>query len=96
MGAIAVIAIIILLWRMMRFYSLFNDNQEALATINDVSFFRDRGRITYIHKYNGGNYVSSHYVMKNSRTKSLAVGDQVTVLVDRNNPKKAFIKDLFI
>lgn len=82
-------------WRYMSLISLFNSGQEAKATVSEVGFFRDRGYIKYIYPYENKKYASHMTVMKNQLTTRYQVGDVVDVLVDRENPKKSMIKDLF-
>ncbi len=92
---LTLIAVVTLLWKIIAIFTVYNRGQETMATINDVSFFRGRGRITYVYNLWDEKYTSRNFVMKNSRTKDYAVGDQVVVLVDSDNPKKAYIKDLY-
>lgn len=93
--AIALVALIVILWRVIPIYTVFNEAQEVQAAITGVSFFRDRGRIHFIYSYQGGKWTSSNYVLKNKRTSKFSAGDSVIVLVDRNHPKKAYIKEIF-
>ena len=43
-GVSAVIALIVLFWRIQLFNTIFSDGMTATATINKIWFFRDRGR----------------------------------------------------
>jgi hypothetical protein len=95
-GASAVIAIIVLFWRIQLFNTIFSDGMSANATINKVWFFRDRGRINYSYRYLGQNYMSGNVVMKVKKARQLQMGDQVAVMINRNNPKQAFIRDLYL
>lgn len=92
---ITLVALIVILWRVISIYTVFNEAQEVQAAITGVSFFRDRGRIHFIYSYQGGKWTSSNFVLKNKRTSKFSAGDSVTVLVDRNHPKKAYIKEIF-
>ena len=95
-GVSAVIALIVLFWRIQLFNTIFSDGMTATATINKIWFFRDRGRINYSYFYQGQNYSSGNVVMKIKKTKQLQMGDQVPVMINRNNPKQAFIRDLYL
>jgi hypothetical protein len=95
-GVITIVAIGVLVWRLQILNTIFNDGIEAPATISNISFFRDRGRIDYIYTYQGQKYSRWNAVMKVKRTKVFQIGEPVTVMVDRNNPKRAFIRDLYI
>lgn len=95
-GVVVTIAGIgVFLWRVNTYRTLFADNQAAQANITDVSFWRDRGRASFTFTYNGQKYATGSPLMKTGRTKALRVGETVTVLVDRNNPKSAIIRKLF-
>lgn len=95
-AVISVVALAILMWRIQVFNTVFSDGIETTATINNVSFFRDRGRVDYVHTYQGQKYVSGNAIHKVKQTLALKVGEQVVLAVDRNNPKRAFIRDLYM
>lgn len=95
-AVISVVALAILIWRIQVFNTVFSDGIETAATINNVSFFRDRGRVDYVHTYQGQKYVSGNAIHKVKQTLALKVGEQVVLMVDRNNPKRAFIRDLYV
>jgi hypothetical protein len=92
---ISVIAIGVVGWRIRLIGSIFNDGIEVPATIASISFFRDRGRIDYTYSHMGQKYLSGNAIHKVKRTEALTVGQQVIVMIDRNNPKRAFIRDLY-
>ena len=76
--------------------SLYNSGLETKATVSEVGFFRDRGYIKYIYPYENKKYASQMAVMKNGTTTRYQMGDEIEVIVDRENPKKSLIKDLFL
>jgi len=94
--AITIAALIVVLWRIQVIYSVFSDGMEAPATINRISFFRDRGKVDYVYTHQGQKYVSSNSIHRVKQTLALKIEDQVVVVIDRNHPKKAFIRDLYI
>ena len=91
-----VAALAILIWRIQIFNTVFSDGIEITATISNVSFFRDRGRVEYVYFHQGEKYASGNAIHKVKQTLALKVGEQVVLMVDRNNPKRTFIRDLFI
>jgi len=93
--AVTVISLIVLTWRIRQVFALLSDGLEMSATISNVSFFRDRGRVDYIYNYQGQKYASGNAIHKVKLTKNLKIGDEVIVVVDRNNPKRAYIRDLY-
>ena len=84
-----------LAWRYISIVSLYNSGLETKATVSEVGFFRDRGYIRYIYPYENKKYASHMTVMKNKRTTRYRIGNEIEVIVDRENPKKSMIKDLF-
>lgn len=95
-ASITVLALVVLVWRVQVINTVFSDGIESTATIRNVSFFRDRGRVDYIYTYQGQKYASGNAVHKVKQTQALKVGDPVVVVIDRNNPKRAFIRDLYL
>lgn len=41
-------------------------------------------------------YLNSNAVMKHGKSRMLQVGEQKIVLVNRDNPKKSILKDLYL
>lgn len=95
-GGIILVALAVLVWRLIAIFNLFNDAQEATATITDISFYRDRGRVTYIFVYQNQKYINTNAVMKNGKTKALQIGAQAVALVNRDNPKISILRDLYL
>lgn len=93
---ITVGALATLLWRIQVFKTVFSDGIETQGIINNVSFFRDRGRVDYVYSYQGQKHISGIAIHKVKQSLALKVGEQVVLMVDRNNTKRAFIKDLFM
>lgn len=93
---ITILSALLLFWRMHIFYTVFGDGQETNATINNITFFRDRGRVDYVYNFQGQRYAAYNAVQKVKQTRALNIGDMVVVLVDPGNPKRAFIRDLYM
>lgn len=87
--------LLVFIWRYSTFLTIYNQGYEEEATISAIGFFRGRGKVSYVYHFRGEKYISSNTIMKNSRTKHIRVGDRVTIFVNNNNPKKAFIPKLF-
>jgi hypothetical protein len=95
-AGITFVSILVLIWKIRQISMLFEDGLEVPATISNVFFFRDRGRVDYTFTYNGQKYITGNALHKVKQTSELGVGDTVTVLIDRNNPKRACIRDLYL
>jgi uncharacterized protein DUF3592 len=91
-----VIGVPVLVRRYQTIASVFEDGTEAKGTVTSLSFFRGRGRVQYSYTFQGEKQSSDNAINKNGRTRKLRVGQKVTVLVDRNNPKQAFIRDIYL
>jgi hypothetical protein len=90
------LAFLFLATRFISIISLYNSGIETTAVINEIGFFRDRGYIKYIYSLDNKKYASRITVMKNKSTEKYQIGNEVEVMVSRENPKKSLIKELFI
>jgi 20S proteasome alpha/beta subunit len=52
--------------------------------------------VDYVYSHQGQKYASGNAIHKVKQTLALKVGEQVVLIVDRNNPKRAFIRDLYM
>ena len=97
---LAVVATLIglplLVWRIRTIQAVFARGVEVRAQITSASFYRDRGRVNYIYDYQGQTYESGNGVMKTRRTQYLEPGHEVILVVAPENPKKAFIRELYV
>ncbi len=93
---VTVIGVPVLVRRYRTISSVFVDGTEAKGIVTGLSFFRGRGRVQYSYTFQGEKQSSDNAINKNGRTRKLRVGQNVTVLVDRNNPKQAFIRDIYL
>jgi hypothetical protein len=89
------IGIPVITWRIRLITSAFEYGWEVEGDILDVGFFRDRGRVTYVYTVLGERYQSSNAIMKHRITKSLQRGQKAIVVANRDNPKVAFLRDLY-
>ncbi len=76
--------------------STFNDGQEVNGQITEVVLDRDLGRVKYTYIYMGTPYTCSNRIAKNGRTRQLVVGSQVVVMVDTGDPRRAFLRDIYL
>jgi hypothetical protein len=90
-----VFGIALLVWRVYTFQQVFANGEKAIGRITTVTFFKDRGRIQYSYSVNGQTYETGNSIMKNRTTQSFQDGSDIELIVDRSNPKRAFIKALY-
>jgi len=86
----------IFIWRVRSFQTLFAQGVQVTGRITSVSFFRDRGRVEYTYTYEGETYNGGNAIMKTGRTQALQPDTEVVLIVDRSNPKRALIRDLYV
>ena len=96
LSILSVISLGILFLRVSHFFSVFTYGYEVNAVITAVSFYRDRGRVEYAYELQTQKYVSGNSIMKTMATRKLVVGDGVIVVVNRDQPKEAYIRDLYL
>jgi len=90
------IGIPVIVWRIRLISSAFEHGWEVEGDILDIGFFRDRGRVTYIYTVEGQRYQTSNAILRNRTTRSLQRGQKVKVMANRDNPKIAFIRSLYV
>ena len=83
------------IWRVRSFQALFAQGAQVAGRITSISFFRDRGRIEYTYTWEGKTYKGYNAVMKTKRTQALEPGTEVILIVDKNHPQRALIRDLY-
>lgn len=75
---------------------LIYDNGLEISGKVFVSYFRfGYGIITCEHFYQGRIYRSSHRVSRLRWEKVLKPGQNIILIMDRNNPQKVFIRDFY-
>ncbi|HEX6268842.1 MAG TPA: DUF3592 domain-containing protein [Anaerolineales bacterium] len=93
---VTLVGVPVLVRRYRSIASVFADGEQTKGVITGISFFRGRGLVKYSYTFQGEKRVSDNAINKNGRTRKLKVGQNVTVLVDRNNPKRAFIQEIYL
>ena len=91
-----VIGIPILIQRYRTISSVFANGAETKGEITSIGFFRGRGRVEYSYTIQGEKQTSGNAINRNSRTRNLRVGQSIKVLVDPENPKRAFIQEIYM
>lgn len=93
---VTVIGIPILVQRYRTITSVFESGQQINGVITSIGFFRGRGNVGYSYTFQGEKLTSSNAINRNSRTRNLRVGQTVKILVDPDNPKQAFIREIYM
>jgi hypothetical protein len=94
--AVTIIGVVILAWRYLHYASVSKKAQVTPGTISGIATFLDGGKVKYTYTFQGETFVGSNAVHLTRKSRGLKVGDAVTLIVDRERPGRAFIKDLFL
>jgi hypothetical protein len=90
------IGVPLLFWRLKSIQSLFERAIEVPGSIVSANFHRGRGRIEFSYFLQGEEYRGGVAVQENYTVSRLLSRDEVIVVVDPSNPRKGFLRDLFV
>jgi Protein of unknown function (DUF3592) len=97
LAAIATLAgLAVLVWRVWLVFKLFGKGLQVRGKISSVEIRRDHGWVEFCYIFDHKEYTSRTEVHRNAQTKGLKAGDLVVLVVDRANPQRAFIRDLYL
>jgi len=91
-----VVGIPLAIWRIRSIQQMFSKSVEVAGQITNISFYKDRGRVEYSYTYQSQNHSGGNAIMKTGKTQQLRSGDQVVLLVNPDDPKRALIRDLYV
>jgi hypothetical protein len=74
----------------------FAEGNPASGVIIGKARYRGEFWLTYTYDYQGQSYRHSNRVLRTVIAQGLEKGSPVTLVVDQNNPKKSYIRELFI
>lgn len=89
-------AFVLVFWRVQFIRSIFEHGDEVPGVIVAAQFFRDRGRLEYVYTYHSEKYRSGNAVQVVKQVRYLTVGQDVAVMVDRDRPKRAFLRTVYL
>lgn len=81
--------------RISRLKRIIGTGPRATATVREIGFFKDRGRVEFEYVHDGQQYQTRTAVMENKQTKALVSGSEIEVAMDPMNPEKALIVQLY-
>ena len=93
---VTVLGIPFLIQRYRMISSVLAEGVQVPGVVTHIRFFRGRGRVEYSYTAQGEKQMSGNAINKNNHTKELKVGQTVKVSVDRNNPRRAFIREIYL
>jgi hypothetical protein len=88
-------SLMLLAWRCWLIRRIFAEGVETLGEVRQVWLYRDRGRLVVTYVWEKRPVQINNIVPKNEYTKTLQEGQQVVLMVDRDQPERAFLRDLY-
>jgi hypothetical protein len=95
-GLATVIGLPMLMLRVNRVRGVFEVGQEVEGVIVQADFLRERGWLDFTYVYQGKPFKGRVEVMNNDRTRQFEAGKPVVLMVDPQNPRQAFVRDLYL
>ena len=92
---LTVLLFVLLAKRIAKIKRILNTGPRATATITDISFFKDRGRVEFQYTNNSQEHNTGAAIMKNKQTETFTAGSQIEVVLDPERPSKAMIVELY-
>ena len=86
----------VLIARIVTIKNHFKNGVEVDGTITSIFFYRDRGRIEYEYELDNKPYNSGNAIHKSKFAKSLKEGQKVRLVVKKDKPNKALIREMYI
>lgn len=85
-----------LVWRITLIRSVFERGVESIGVITSVRFFKDRGRAEFTYRFQEQRCQSGNALNRTGRTRALQEDQRVRLIVDPQNPRRAFLRDLYL
>lgn len=85
-----------LVWRLTLIRAVFERGVESIGVITSVRFYKDRGRVEFAYSVQEQRYESGNALNRTARTRELQEGHRVRLIVDPQNPRRAFLRDLYL
>jgi hypothetical protein len=89
-------SLIVLAWRCWLIRRIFTDGVETLGEVRQIWFYRERGQLVVTYIWEKRPVQKNSMIPKNNYTKTLQEGQQIPLMVDRRQPKRAFLRDLYL
>ncbi len=75
---------------------IFANGVQTPGEVKHILFYRDRGRVMVTFNWEGKEIEKNITIPKNEYTETLSEGQAITVMVDRDQPQRAFVRDLYL
>lgn len=94
-AANVIMALLLIGFRVYAVLTVFWNGVETPGVVMSVTPMRDRITLEYGYTWKGEQLVRELVVAKDARVSALTAGQDVTILVDRSEPRRVLIRDLF-
>ena len=95
-AVVTIIGVPTLIRRYRTISSVFVNGTPTKGVITAIGFLRGRGRVEYSYTAQGETHKSSNAINRNGHTRKLRIGQNVKVVVDPGDPKRAFIQEIYL
>lgn len=95
-AVIAGVSVVLLISRVVWIKGILENGSTIGGRIDKVWHHRDRGRIEYEYTFQGRAYRSWAAISVSADNRHLKNGDTIEVVVDRNHPQRALLKQLYV
>lgn len=91
-----VILFVLLARRIARIKATLVSGPRVKAKVLGIAFIKDRGRVEFDYTLDGRQFTTGAAIMKNKQTTAISPGDEIEVAIDRADPTRAFVVDLYL
>lgn len=95
LGVALLIGIPLIWWRIRGVQEVVANGMEVTGTVTGISFNKDRGRVKWNYQVAAEKFEGACLITKNDFTRSLKVGDQVVLIVNREQPKRSILANIY-
>lgn len=92
---LTLLALLFMFYRAWLIQRVFRRGSDVQGKVTTLELRRLGGRVGYTYSFGQKRLTSGAALRSSPQTKKIRKGDRVLVVVDRDNPKQAFLRDLY-
>jgi len=96
LAILAIFSWSVLVWRVLSLRAIFADGDRVEGVITRIWFFRQRGQCELSYTRMGMPITAKSNLVRTERSRRLAVGQKVTLVVDPRDDQRVFICALYL
>lgn len=93
--SLTLLAVLYMLYRAWSIRGVLQRGSDVQGKVTSVEFRRVGGKVGYSYSFGQKRLTSEASLRLSAHTRALRKGERVLVVVDHDNPRKAFIRDLY-